>query len=884
MAFRNIKFSVKFPILFSVVGAVACLAVGGAALSIAEKAMVSNTERSLMTVAEGRAIEITQYFDSVFQDLGALSNMSMTRKALAGFGRTFKDGEDARRAYLTGNPFPAGERHKLDVSEAGTNYDAMHLRYHANYLTFLEEKGYHDIFLIDPKGNVVYSTYKEQDFGTNLMSGAQSQTTLGSAVREALGGSEGHVAFRDFQPYAPSGGSAASFVVRRVENVDGSLLGAIALQMPGERLDLIMNAPVGIGESAEAFLISDANMLQSRSMHSLDYAVMDEIDFLPADLHRDHATGQVSHPNGETMFLSVTGVEVAKQLFLVNVWVPHDEIYAPVNNMFRTIGMILGIGVIGSIIAGLLASRMVVSPLKRLRNAVDDLAAGRDVDMKDAERGDEIGDAFKAMGVVQTTGLEAIRVRAALANCDAKFIIADPSGTVVYTNQALENFFRDHGAVLAEHLPSGPRGKIMGADIAGFFTDPARGRELVNGLGSHGASEAMVLGELRVHLNINKITADDGGHIGTLIEWHDDSAEWQLRNGLETVVNAANEGDFSQRIELRTSDANARRVSDGLNALTSVVNDAVEDISTLMSHMRSGDLTYRVTGSYHGRLKELMDNANETAGHLAVTVNDLKSSVNEVNDVSRSIDRDSESLSSQTEGSAASLEETAAAMEEISARVRETDESASEADRYATSAMENAEEGQGVLNETVTAMQSIEESSRKVKAIIAVMEDISLQTDLLALNAGVEAARAGEAGKGFAVVASEVRNLAVRSADAAKDVAELITRSGEHITVGSQLVDRTGDTFRKIVAEVKEVARIIREISDASREQTVRIEEMNTAITAIDLATQNNAQVAQANFSSARALSQQAERLDQLVRMFHTDLAEEEASAMRHAS
>jgi methyl-accepting chemotaxis protein len=225
-------------------------------------------------------------------------------------------------------------------------------------------------------------------------------------------------------------------------------------------------------------------------------------------------------------------------------------------------------------------------------------------------------------------------------------------------------------------------------------------------------------------------------------------------------------------------------------------------------------------------------------------------------------------LSARTESQASSLEETASSMEELTSTVRQNADNAQQANTLAQAAAEMAGRGGAVVADVVTTMESISSSSNKIVDIISVIDGIAFQTNILALNAAVESARAGEQGRGFAVVASEVRNLAQRSAAAAKEIKALIDDSVGKVDVGTRLVGDAGSTMKQIVEGIQRVADIMSEISAASGEQTAGIEQVNSAIEQMDAATQQNASLVEEAAAAAASMQQQADELARVVGVF----------------
>jgi methyl-accepting chemotaxis protein len=261
-----------------------------------------------------------------------------------------------------------------------------------------------------------------------------------------------------------------------------------------------------------------------------------------------------------------------------------------------------------------------------------------------------------------------------------------------------------------------------------------------------------------------------------------------------------------------------------------------------------------------------------------VEVDDISNSVAAA---SQQLAAASEQLSSGAQQSASSLEETASSLEEITATVRQNADNADQANQLANSSRETAEKGGAVVANAVKAMGEINQASRKIADIITTIDEIAFQTNLLALNAAVEAARAGEQGRGFAVVAGEVRNLAQRSATAAREIKGLIQDSVNKVESGSELVNKSGETLGEIVSSVKRVTDIVAEIAAASREQTAGIEQINKAVAQMDQVTQSNASQTEEMSGTAVALSGQAEQLQTVVAQFNLKKQEVKASASR---
>ena len=342
---------------------------------------------------------------------------------------------------------------------------------------------------------------------------------------------------------------------------------------------------------------------------------------------------------------------------------------------------------------------------------------------------------------------------------------------------------------------------------------------------------------------------------------------------IKKLVDAAAAGDFTVRGEDGKFEYQYREMVAALNKLMDTAERALADVVRVLGALANGDLTEKITSEYDGTWKRMKDDANSTVAKLTEIVSGIRESTETINVASKEIASGNSDLSSRTEEQASSLEETASSMEELTSTVKQNAENARQANQLAAGASDVAVKGGSVVRQVVDTMGGISESSKKIADIIGVIDGIAFQTNILALNAAVEAARAGEQGRGFAVVASEVRNLAQRSAAAAKEIKDLITDSVAKVEDGTKLVDEAGRTMEEIVVSVKRVTDIMAEITAASQEQSGGIEQVNTAITQMDEVTQQNAALVEEAAASAESLEEQAKNLAGAVGTFKLEHA-----------
>ncbi len=298
---------------------------------------------------------------------------------------------------------------------------------------------------------------------------------------------------------------------------------------------------------------------------------------------------------------------------------------------------------------------------------------------------------------------------------------------------------------------------------------------------------------------------------------------------------------------------------------------AISQIKQTLLTMSKGDLTHNIENELVGEFNVIGVSINDFINVLNEMVNNIRSGSKQVFDSAKEIAAGNSELSHRTESQASSLEETASAMEELTSTVQQNSENATAASKLSSGVMQKATEGGAVVHSAITAMSDINKSSKKIADIISVIDEIAFQTNLLALNAAVEAARAGEQGRGFAVVAAEVRNLAQRSAGAAKEIKGLINESIDAVGQGTKLVDETGQTFTELVESIEEVTRMLTDIDNAGKEQSVGIGEVSAAVGQMDEMTQQNSALVEQASASSQSMEEQAQALLQQVSFFNIE-------------
>lgn len=497
------------------------------------------------------------------------------------------------------------------------------------------------------------------------------------------------------------------------------------------------------------------------------------------------------------------------------------------------------------------------------------------------DRQDEMGDlldTIKAMQIrmgfdaadIHRIAAENTRIRIGLDNVSTGVTIVDTDRTIIYMNKSAVSLMHAVESDFLKDLPNFNAAKLKGTSIDSFHKNPAHQKSLLENLSSTYHSQ-IELGGRTFATAVSPVIDKGGIRLGTAMEWNDRTIEVAVEKEVGAIVAASVRGNFTQRIDMRGKEGFFKLLGEGINQLMETSERGLNEIERMLGSLARGDLTDHIDSEYSGTFGQLKDDANGTSDQLKAIISQIRNAADTINTAASEIARGNMDLSQRTEEQAASLEETAAGLEELTATVRHNADNAKQANQLANTASSVAKKGGMVVHEVVDTMSAINDSSRKIVDIISVIDGIAFQTNILALNAAVEAARAGEQGRGFAVVAAEVRNLAQRSATAAKEIKSLINDSVEKVGDGSKLVAQAGKTMEEIVTAVKRVTDIMAEISAASEEQSRGIEQVNRAITQMDEVTQQNAALVEEAAAAAESLEEESQNLTHSVSVFKMD-------------
>jgi len=463
--------------------------------------------------------------------------------------------------------------------------------------------------------------------------------------------------------------------------------------------------------------------------------------------------------------------------------------------------------------------------------------------------------------------------RGALDRLDANVMVADNDLKIIFVNPAASRMMARAQESLRRELSGFDAGKLLGASLESMTREPVVLRGVIERL-TDIVTRQEVIGGRTMKTFMSPMKDETGRRLGTVIEWFDRTQEVATETELHEVIGAVTAGNLENRISLEGKRDFFLTLSNGINELVDAIATVVVEVRGVVVAANQGDLTRRIeTQGKAGLLVQIGSGINDLTSNLSAVVSQVKTASAEVSRGADEISQGNSNLSQRTEEQASSLEETASSMEEMTSTVKQNADNAAHASKLAVAARDQAEKGGAVVSKAVTAMVGINDASKKIADIISVIDGIAFQTNLLALNAAVEAARAGEQGRGFAVVASEVRNLAGRSAAAAKEIKGLIQDTVSKVDEGSNLVTQSGATLEQIVIAVKKVTDIVSEIAAASHEQSAGIDQVNKAVMQLDELTQQNAALVEQASAASQAMAEQARDLNSSMGRYQVNAA-----------
>lgn len=462
------------------------------------------------------------------------------------------------------------------------------------------------------------------------------------------------------------------------------------------------------------------------------------------------------------------------------------------------------------------------------------------------------------------------RLASAVAGMTTNLMMADKNGIIRYLNPSLANLLRSRESELQKVLPGFDSRNLVGKSIDVFHKNPAHQQAIIANPDRLPFSSNIKVGTLEFNLTCIAMRDANGNYMGPALQWVDITEQQDGQRQVESLIQKAIAGQLQERIDTSVYSGFMKALGDGINSLLDTLVEPLDQCIQVMSKVANGDLKTQMIDTHQGEFGRLANAVNTSILNIRNMVDKITVSSARVATASTEIADGNNDLSQRVEAQASNLEETAASMEQMTATVRQNADNARGANDLSDDAVKKARKGGDVVGHAVAAMAEINAASKKISDIIGVIDEIAFQTNLLALNAAVEAARAGEQGRGFAVVAGEVRNLAQRSAAAAKEIKGLIKDSVEKVDEGSRLVDESGATLNEIVAAVEKVTGLISQIAQSSIEQSTGIDEINRAVAAMDEMTQQNASLVEETSAASQSLKAEGKELLNLMSFFST--------------
>jgi methyl-accepting chemotaxis protein len=792
------------------------------------KAVYTNAWANLTGIQETRKKLVTDLINEMGTQLETLSKSHATQTAFADF-KVYHDDSGAQ---------PDG---KLNVTSQ--EYRNIYDKWYEEFAVYVKNYGYYDIFFIcAAHGHVLFTEAKESDLGANVGAGPLREEGLGKVWKKVV--ETDRTAFADFEPYSPSNGEYAAFMGAPVHDNNGNIVAVIALQMPTDPINAIVQPRAGLGQTGETYLVGKHN--GTTSFRS-DLQTMGDGKYVVGyEIHTDYIDKAVTGESGQDLFfdsagnpvmvcyepLAVEGLtwaQITKQnmeeCFTMKGEGETEDFFTKYNNAYGYYDLFLfepggycfySVGHEADYHTNLLNGKYASSGLGQ---AVRKSISAKDfafADFAPYAPSDGVPAAFIAEPVVSRGTVDMV---VALQLSDAAISSMMAAGS--NKERTLEAYLVGPDGHMRSNSILNPDGYSIAASFAQnntVDTEAARGAQ-------SGESNAKVIQD----------------YLGSSV-----LAAWAPLDIYGTPWSLICEIDEGVAMEAKTA-MNATSAS-ASNTLVMWIGGVLVVVAFIVAFM-----AWSIARSISTPINRIITGL--TSGSEQVTA------------ASDQVAQSSTSMAEGASEQASSLEETSASLEEMSSMTKKNAESANEANQQVKEAREAAEKGREAMHRMSGAIAKIKDSSDETAKIIKTIDEIAFQTNLLALNAAVEAARAGEAGKGFAVVAEEVRNLAQRSADAARETSALIEGSQQNSDNGVEVSKEVEELLERIAGLVGTITTLVEEVNSASNEQAQGIEQINTAVAQMDQVTQSNAANSEEAASASEELSAQANELNDMVNM-----------------
>ena len=456
-----------------------------------------------------------------------------------------------------------------------------------------------------------------------------------------------------------------------------------------------------------------------------------------------------------------------------------------------------------------------------------------------------------------------------IEGASAYFMTCDRDFKINYINPSLSAMLSQYETELRQHLPALDLQNIIGTCIDVFHKDPLHQRNILNEPRNLPAVADIKVGRLEFQVTATALMDDAGNHIGNGAEWADLNDQARYRDEVQVLQEAFENGDLKYRGDLSQLNEEYAGMMTNINNILEAILAPIIEAQGVLSKVAERDMTARVLGDYKGDHAAIKNDLNQAVENLDTALGKASEASSQVNSASGQIADGSQTLAQGSSEQASSLQEISASLEELTAMTNQNSDNAGTANGLSQEGLKVANRGSEAMTRMRDAMTLINDSATQTSKIVKTIDEIAFQTNLLALNAAVEAARAGDAGKGFAVVAEEVRSLAARSAEAAKNTADLIEESGKNAEGGARISEEVSEALSEIVEQTEKVSILVAEIAAASKEQAAGITQINEGVAQMDTVTQQNAANSEESAAAAEELSAQAQSLAAMIDSFN---------------
>ncbi len=810
MAWNDLKLGKKLPLVMTCLMTLAIGIMALVSMSATKSLIRDGAIEKLQSVSQLQSFRVRELLETVERDLILQAKSKTTVAALADFSIAYaamkNASDDLRRVFITENEHPLGQKDLLVKANTGSSYGFRHTEFHPHFDALQNDMDYYDVFLFDTSGNLVYSVFKEEDFATNMLTGPWKDTGLAESFRQAIElGPNDPPVFLDFAPYAPSAGAPASFAAKPVfDTENGKLLGVMAYQMPIDQMNRVISDLAGLGESANGFIVGEDRLMRTDSI------MTETNDILTVTVDTLAVTEGLKGESGFHREIGPLGV-------------PVYAAYVPL--VFRGLNWVIFVEQDEAVIFSGLSKAL----FSNLWSGLLVLAGAIVISI------------FFSRGISQPfQRLTAAVNKVANGELNTEITEVNRNDEVGELARATEIFRQNSIEMVNLNKEQTAANEQMTKLTA--EREEAAERERTTAMEKEKADRLAVKEREQMMTNL-------GASIGD-------------------VVRSALDGDFSPRVNADFDDQVLTDLANDLNLLMGAVDHGLTQTSTTLERVAGGDLTEPMVGEFRGAFGELQGNTNHMIESLVELIGGISESGSTLTGSSGELRQTANALASQAEQNAASVEETSAALVQLSASVKQVSENVKGVSSSAQDARSIATASEEISAEATKSMNDIAEGSKEIARVVDVINDISFQINLLALNAGVEAARAGEAGLGFSVVASEVRQLSHRASEAAKEIAEVIAESDKAVANGVTHVSSARDALGEIAESVVKISDSIESVSVAVTEQSTGIGEITSSLSQIDGNTQKQAVTFEKVTASSQLLASKASELSSATSRF----------------